>query len=125
VILVDREMPNRLGLPRQRDSPCMQQQPWNAVGMTRPAALAALCDTIEVLTPDEYLRLRAILLPGPALVNSCCQSLEGQPMVNGNRRHASAALYSPRIRVKLFSSAGTRQKMLLRPCADRWRHGVS
>lgn len=113
VILVDREMPNRLGLPANEIT-LHAAATLESVGYDKNQLLRLYGDTIEVLTPDDIFLAELFLLPGPAaLVNSWLPNrLEGQPMVNGNPVTPLLPL-QPRMR-ELFSSAELAKSCSLR-----------
>ncbi len=85
VILVDREMPNRLGLPANEIT-LYKAATLESVGFEKSHLERLYGGEIEVLTPDDIFLPELFLLPGPsALVNSWLSNrLEGQPLVNGS-----------------------------------------
>jgi len=85
VVLVDREMPNRLGL-KASDITLYKASTLEAIGFD-PARLERLYGgEIDVITPENIFLEELYLLPGgSALENSwLSRKLEGQPLVNGN-----------------------------------------
>lgn len=85
VILLDPEMPNRLGLPANEIT-LYEAATLESVGFAKDQLLRLYGGKIEVLTPDDIFLPDLYLLPGEsALVNSWLPSrLEGQPLVNGS-----------------------------------------
>lgn len=85
VILVDPEMPNRLGLSAY-DIALYKSATLESVGFDKQQLERLYGNEIVALTPDDIFMAELFLLPGEsALVNSWLPSrLEGKPMVNGS-----------------------------------------
>lgn len=84
VILLDPEMPNRLGLAANEIT-LYGAATLESVGFAKEQLLRLYGSKIRVLTPDDIFLPDLYLLPGEsALVNSWLPTrLEGQPLVNG------------------------------------------
>ncbi len=113
VILVDPEMPNRLGLAAN-DIALYKAATLESVGFDKQQLERLYGNEIEVLTPDDIFMQELFLLPGEsALVNSWLPNrLEGSPVVNGSR---VTPLLPLRERMRdLFSSAELASRCTLR-----------
>ena len=85
VILLDPEMPNRLGLPASEIT-LYEAATLESVGFEKDQLLRLYGSKIEIITPDDIFLPELFLLPGKSvIVNSWLSTcLEGQPLVNGN-----------------------------------------
>lgn len=85
VILLDHEMPNRLGLTANEIT-LYKTATLESVGNDKKHLERLYGSEIEVLSPDDIFLQDLFLLPGEsALVNSWLKGrIEGQPMVNGS-----------------------------------------
>ncbi len=85
VILLDPEMPNRLGLPASEIT-LYEASTLESVGFEKDQLLRLYGSKIEIITPDDIFLPELYLLPGKSVIlNSWLSTcLEGQPLVNGS-----------------------------------------
>ena len=85
VVLVDLEMPSKIGIPANEIT-LFGASTLEAVGGSKARLEQNYGREIEVITPDDLFAPELYLLPGKAaLTNTWLQSrIEGQPLVNGN-----------------------------------------
>ena len=85
VVLVDLEMPSKIGIPANEIT-LFGASTLEAVGGSKARLEQNYGEEIEVITPDDLFAPELYLLPGKAaLTNTWLQSrIEGQPLVNGN-----------------------------------------
>jgi len=113
VVLLDPQMPNRLGLPASEIN-LYKAATLESVGNSKEKLESLYGQEIEVVTPDDLFLQAIYLLAGEsALLHSWLpRKLEGQPLVNGT---AVTPLLPLRERVRdLFSSAELQRACSLR-----------
>lgn len=113
VILLDPEMPNRLGLSASEIT-LYEASTLESVGFEKEQLLRLHGGRIEIITPDDIFLPEMYLLPGKSVIlNSWLPNcLEGQPLVNGSPVTPILPLQE-RIR-ELFSSSELSRSCSLR-----------